>query len=787
MEYLHILKKYLDEDIGKAGAQIKSENIALILGNGCTRLALNNSPSWDKWIKTLWENIDPKIPFEYMQLRDVTLPESIQYLINYTDSIGDPTDRKEKQKYIYKSLWATTEQIEIDDVKSSFHEMCITSFNTIFTTNYDTLIERICLKNNISVHLYPIGYHERGVEREGVTLTPNLHKKPKSEIKLIKLHGTFPFDHLNANYSNSPQDFLFNTWWDNGHYKDIVAGVREYSKMYPSTRDIIDDLRSNDPDIKSIEGLIFLGYGMKSEDDIVIQLLSRLGHQMRHSMTYGGDEVDELRYSGNWGIPHLSIPASYGDEKVNRYDAHCHFINLFANRNIPNLRCDEVNHRCILIGQASFANVIRIDEPPAQERSYRIVQEKDSQGKKVEYNTSYVAGQVLSPTLLLDAWGLKSLFVSAIGYDKPGLEIKNRLAKTENINYRYLIKDKIRKTDNSFVVTHSEFRTIYDTTQEFNESNKLIEENLGKVEELITTNEIIPSLIYISKWYRGEMLKTGFLHFVCNHAANPLVCYETGSGGSHSDINSDIPYEDSKEEGIGEYCDVMLASSLYIMRAFRWPLFDIKMKSSSPVYEFDLSTSLDEWGKKYNSENFQRFDYRHRASQNSNFILGLSNLWNKGLLSRIFNDVRSKFYYKNISWWIVTIGDMGMVAISKHHNKGWWIDTLEIEKSLVKNAFGCGDISRGAFVGYYLKNVHVNNAEHLNYDKNEFLKNHNEVLNAVKCAVYVGTQKLTYFELDDALFNLSWDNVQNESEKLLVKELNQETFTEMKKRIGVDT
>ncbi|AKB48062.1 hypothetical protein MSKOL_2285 [Methanosarcina sp. Kolksee] len=749
-----------------------NDKTALIIGNGITRLALD-SPSWYNWIKDLWIDIKPDIPFDYMRLREVTLPECIQYLLD------NSKDSENKRRLIYKSLWEATEKIDISRVNLEFHELCINSFRVFFTTNYDTLLERICLKNNIAVDVHVIKANSPNIEPPVSILPPT--NNPKTKITLVKLHGSFSLAGIESRILEKPEDYIFDRWWlDSDGGNTIVAGVRQYSNIYPHSANLIQKLRSDCPNIRAIQYLIFLGYGMKSEDDIVAQLSKRTGTQMQLAMTYGGDTVDDLRYKGTWLINHLSMPAYKGGAKKARIRAHCDFLQYLINPKF----CDSIDNsnpsQCIVIGQASVVNVVRVGEPPAQERSYRITEGPTYPKEKGlhKYVTKYVAGQMLTPALFLDRWNLKSLFVSLIGYDEAGLEIRNELIKKENIDWSYVLQDNHVITDNSFVVTHDEFRTLYDSGLDFDKTKDIIQDSLQKISDSIEDKNIRPSLIYVCKWYLEEITLNNYLKGWVEQGKNPLVCYETGSRGSNPDSRGDF-FIESK---IGENCDVMLASSLFVMRAFRMPLFDIKSKTLSQ--KFDPNIPLNEWDRIYNNDAYQRFDYRNRASQNLNFVLGLNHLKIDRIISLFFESETAKKLFYKVSWWIITLGDMGMVAISKNHRNGWWVSPQEIAKEDILNALGCGDVSRGGFIGYYLKKVYEGNYQNSDYSKEKyFLENKDLVINAVKCAVYAGTEKIKYFKLDDAISELSWDKIETCSNNLIEKELDSSTLDEMVKLV----
>jgi len=769
MSNSEIIKKHIESDVSlkELFESHQFKNSALMAGNGLTRLALVNSPSWYQWVERLWGEIDPAIPFDYVTMRDVSLPECINYLHKQTEN------DKEKQKSIYKLLWKSTEKAPIPadinkephnlEMDLRFHAFCVEHFKIIFTTNYDTLFERTCKKLNFNVEIFE--FLPERVNKKPYKL--KFGDKQSPTITLVKLHGTFPFNHITS--SDIPTEKVFNTWYDDGGPEKIVAGVKQYEKAYKYNMEKIDEFEEEVNFSKYIRSLLFLGYGMRSEDDIVVQISKKYAHLGQIAMTYGGDAIDHMRYETNWGISHLSMPAELGGGKDARMQAHFDFTRFLLKKGAGQSPPD-VSPRGIMVGQCNYVNVVRTAEPPAQERSYKITKGPFSPHKKTTeklYEIGYVAGQILTPAIFLDRWDVKTSIASFIGYDYYGLKIRNHLMRNPNINWKYVIQDKRIVTDHSSVVTHGEFRTLFDSGDQSKFGSDKIKEVFGTISKEIDEKTIIPSFIYLSKWYLEEVSHDKFLREWIASGNNPLVCYETGSKGSDITKSGE---EFFLEKEIGKYCDVMLASSLYVMRVFRMPI----LQKGRIITNLGKHT-LKEYDKLYTGGSPE--GYTNRAHQNLSFVTGLWEISSGGsdmskVINTFFNSKKLQNEFPNVSWWIVTLGDLGMVAFSRDkdtkNHQAWWIKAPEIsDKNEIVNALGCGDSSRAGFLGYYINSIFNRNFQASDYHKTKyFLNNHAEVLNAVKCAVYVGTEKIKYFHLEDAVRDLLWEDVNTQSKKI---------------------
>ena len=113
---------------------------------------------------------------------------------------------------------------------------------------------------------------------------------------IIKLHGSFPLDHLRT--GSNPDNSHFRNWISYpDSFESLVLGSRSYSsspEAQKSIKDLINDVSSNGfgVTISAIKIMFIMGYGMGSEDHLVSTFLNALKNRSRIAVTFGGDEVE---------------------------------------------------------------------------------------------------------------------------------------------------------------------------------------------------------------------------------------------------------------------------------------------------------------------------------------------------------------------------------------------------------------------------------------------------------------------------------------------------------------
>ena len=97
------------------------------------------------------------------------------------------------------------------------------------------------------------------------------------------------------------------------------------------------------------------------------------------------------------------------------------------------------------------------------------------------------------------------------------------------------------------------------------------------------------------------------------------------------------------------------------------------------------------------------------------------------------------------------------------------------------NTLGCGDITRGGFLGSITKKI----AEHQRYDVNKVLNDSDIILDAARFAVAAGTARTGTFNLNEALKEkLQWKDIERQAkQKVKVDEISAQTLVAFRESV----
>ena len=360
---------------------------------------------------------------------------------------------------------------------------------------------------------------------------------------------------------------------------------------------------------------------------------------------------------------------------------------------------------------------------------------------------------MLVPVTFLNKWSLRSAFGSLIGFDKYGLKIREHLSRLEHVDWSGVIQDKAVQTDHSYVVTYSGVRTIYDlgnsSHDHRNEQIKVLAEKMiEKLLPIFENPETKPRLIYLSKWLLKSAVEDLLSQY--DHFTDSLIVFETGTRGELQ----------ATEKLFAPYCDVVLASSLYVMRALKMPIYgedatkrklheniEVEYKDGEDrTIRYTENMSVMEWTKMY--DDFCPENYTNMTHQTKSFILGLKKWGLSKFMNMVFPQKASDNALGKSSLLVITLGEIGMMAFSKDLEYAKWFKIPSIGK--VMNTLGCGDVARAGFIASFLKD---------SITKKKFLNNENAIDKAIKRSVAAGSMKAQYFTLEVALENMSWESV----------------------------
>jgi hypothetical protein len=200
------------------------------------------------------------------------------------------------------------------------------------------------------------------------------------------------------------------------------------------------------------------------------------------------------------------------------------------------------------------------------------------------------------------------------------------------------------------------------------------------------------------------------------------------------------------------------------MRIVRLPLWS--PTANALEYSPASDVSVTEWDQKF--ANLQPENAENRAYQNEAFSIGLEEIGFEELHQRLFAA------FPKSSWWIVTLGSGGMLALSRDRmDQSVWIPAPVVN---VRNALGCGDVSRAGFLGWFMRS---------GLSRTEFLSSPASIVAATKFAVAAGSRKAEYFTLESAVQHLTWHYLSNEAAKLTAYPLcDKETIAKIQRNLS---
>ena len=840
----------------------------LVAGNGLTRLAERSAVasdeefSWNSWLRRTWDDETLGIRYEVAQDRGLSEPELLSFALQ-SHAAGGATAGSADIIVADLRKWTET-ALEPGPV----HGLCVQIFDAIVTTNYDTLFERACKHLGYDAEVYVVEVDPTKDTRKGEKLAwlsrPKRIRGPqKSETgapkKIFKYHGSFAIpdtDYLGGN---------------------LIAGFDEYRARNAEINTIIDSIiLAILPDWrrkalyrlgqKLETDVVLLGHGLSFSDIGLAQFISRIAPRMLIKLDFGGDKLSEQR-AASWGITHrLNLPLNRARGKDFRKRATLSLLKSLKGDDMhpqeaqstaasPEERKDAAY--VLMLGQASYGYVFRCNRPIA-EHSHRIhgeyfleiSREQRNRAKELiqkaaqltgrdlkrenqlklwrhrfrnhRYNATQIQGQMLTPALLLDRWGIPSVFASIIGTDVLGRKVKHLLEECYNLDSS-LVKESfaIDKTDHSYVAAFGGMRTLFDhceTGEEndnpdlISDAKKLISDLEAKVfgSQTIISNSNpstgigIPKALYLSKWLLKDcaplVARLGSL------PNRPLILYETGTTGTDS--------LKAEQTVLGAWCDIVLASPVVPMKiarapitlpyipdgenpnvnCFKWPNDRTLTPSTIPPAE---------WHEIYSKH--QQNAQQYLAFHHVLFLVALACL-GPGYIARCLfqgtpqpDGLDEMPFFPAARYWVVTAGEFGMFLFERPNRMvdNWdsatsvkWVQPPGYDGSghylpdiKVLNTLGCGDVSRGAFIGHFMRHERVRG------DRGRLLDDPAAVEDCVKVAVAVGKRRTTEFSLPEFMDKADWKKLVNESNQCDVIEItgkNIDVFTRAARDIYIN-
>lgn len=792
----------------------------VFVGNGITRLANPDAPSWRSWIAPLVEqkqNFSNKNykPGEYL-LEHLELPEIFDYL----EQIGANID----YRGIWSKLWESTECSK----PSLLHRTLLSFFNLLVTTNYDTLLERAGLELLSTGYLeklyviYFVGSTDSPVWKcityenqngkivwdgddrplENLKEFPKLEQGSNSRI-VLKLHGTFTLPSPDNINDDGPRE---ETWLRDRAWDSTVTSSAAYQARLRSAdnwKDIIPAIREYD--------MVALGYGFNPEDITIHNLVMEYetGQRYRFALLHGDAFEKRFRYQ-KYGFSVGTFDGGHGcdtemrmavmyiwlrqlfytQEGLNpRWHIESELVNLFEQdflQVMENAGYDPKDDnsgpraRCVMLGQVSENIVLGIESAPQMEHSYRVlgthknvwledddpqIRKEAKKGIRGQMAVTQMGGQMLVPATFMAKWLCRKQ------KDNPKLR-GERIVLASIIGwdkrgdkiYSFLAYEDY--LDNSLVFRDYQYPTEWAAVATYQGLRTLLD-----VQTLQPSQQVVKDL---SKKIddlvaprskeppRSIYLSKWFLE------EDQLGSYISNwqEKWSSNSMRPWIFYETggtgsgglSAEEKLNNAfsVDFVLASIPALMRIGTLPI----CHGDDNGIEFFSNGKVDP--DDYTKKMFKRLrqDSLNRKELMKNFFEMLATTNPSEIFSRLFQEKFSHMF--NARAFVVTLNEMGALAIVKDKLNAERVKVYHIQipdlgdDKEVRCALGAGDAFRGAFIDSILDSTNNENPDCM-----EELDN--LTINATRRGVGVGTEKVRYFSVEDAFNSINEIDAEKET------------------------
>jgi len=385
------------------------------------------------------------------------------------------------------------------------------------------------------------------------------------------------------------------------------------------------------------------------------------------------------------------------------------------------------NQRALVIGQASVNIILGIATAPLPDRAYPVLCGPLYPGDtgSCPHEVRQIGGQMLVPATFLDRWEVPVAFASVIGDDEYGLELRDYLRGLKRVDASYVEIEPRIPTEHSYILTFEGARTIIDCGVRHTHP-EAARRFLSRIQSDLTQEKLAARVIYLSRWDL-DTCAPGLEEWCKATPRRPLVLYETGSKGSEDPESLEARFA-------GRLCDVVLSSGLFALRFTRMPLW------SPEGDRFVAAASRRDWDARLRAVQ-AKAESGGKSYGNAAFARVLQHLGIEGVHRFLFDSA-----FCEAAWWIVALGKAGMVAFGRERpGEAIWVPAPSVT---VRNALGCGDVSRAAFIGWFMR---------AGLERAAFLTDADAVCAATRQAVAAGSHKGEYFSLQQALASLSWD------------------------------
>ena len=793
----------------------------VLVGNGLSRLANPRSPSWRRWLKPLLADradFPPHYIESHLQLSEIL--DFVQPDLSAEDRRELWHQLASQTETVPHTPLHEGLLLSFDVIATTNYDTLLERAGLQLLA--DGLLDELRLLQFVGgeasawicttwqgrvgpseVHQYTLrardGESKQLVGDNGAPFSLPEHCGSRKRV-VLKLHGSFLPPH--REHSEEPRThggIAVDRWLSRSGFTSTVTGSREYSQRLTS----LDSWTGIVERLKDF-GMVALGYGFNPEDITIHHLMASREKDARAwaALLHGEDLAARFRYE-KYGFSVSSFEAGHGTDAATRAAVLFEWLHALLWENHPSPANDHQQRfeacrsktleaagydptdsdsgprpRCVLIGQFSENTVLGIERPPQVEAAYRVLgvpleiaiergsAEKELRGEDERWGQRVITqpgGQMGTPAAFMSHWlkqheatlAERIVFASTIGWDERGDSLlafaSGEIVESVNFDFSCVVRDHYAPTENSIVAAYGGYRSLLDVNIP-GIRPQTAARMASRLAEVMAPDRAdrVPRGLYLAKWFMqpdgliGELDR--WQRGWHEKGRRPWIFYETGGAGSAN-------LETERLIGSKVQVDFVLSSLFAAMRCGLIPIFDV----ARPKRPVTRPRTVRTWSKAWRKTELQ--DYRSRKQVIATFLKAVAE-YGPEVLQRLFDRTISPF--SRASAWVLTLNELGAVVVRPQSSAdvAYWIDAPPIEGDELRCALGSGDAFRAAFIHTFLREVGgwAPVEAHLSPSAEVFAT----LRSATRSGVWVGSQKVRYFRLVDAIRSISPNPPSNE-------------------------
>ena len=425
------VRRYLSERLESVLQKRSGFKLLPIVGNGLSRLARGEAPSWDEWIRRAFVLVGEQPErFDSLKRQGFEHPEILQYIFQRAAELSKTSPGIEEDS------WRWFGQKLFDLQPSNIHmALALMADRHVATTNYDDLLELAAF----SVHRYSAKYVLKPLNL-GPHILPSPFPPSTEDLVIWKLHGSLPIP--NSDGRRNPAEF--ERWIREKSYEQLVATSSVYrnAALVGDTRPFLHLQPQFDYDDSLC---LFVGASLTSAELVLMRMLYNRwgggGNLVTLNVHRPADQQIRFR---ELGIQTVDLPLGLAANTWRRKLADIILLELLLERISihPSKKTeaqkflaaayDELPVNALL--QVSFANVFPVVGCVGPLQTTRLIGLSDPMQQEAFHSPAMATripdpaeaetlisdaslGQVGNPVLVWDALGLPSAVIAEIGDD----------------------------------------------------------------------------------------------------------------------------------------------------------------------------------------------------------------------------------------------------------------------------------------------------------------------------------------------------------------------------------